>query len=240
VGVYQLLTSPSCYNSLHQDMYRNLSAKVILLLALSFTITLFLRKLFNLDFETVRVLVASYGIWAPIIYGLILFLGLTVPFNPVSDLLTVSVAAFLFPAYQSVIATFLAHCSALFVNYWIGSKYANSILKKLITKSEAEYLQKLAKKLSTKFIFGIRFVLPSSTAFGVDIVSYVAGLQYFPFLKFFLASIIPWTILNVIYFYSTSFFRQQSLVLFFLPAILIATVPLVVLYFKKKPNKGES
>ncbi len=218
-------------------MEKKLLLRVILLSALALSISFILRRVFNVHFTQVEELVKSFGILGPLVYGTIFYLGLTIPFNPVSDFLVVNVAAFLFPPQEAVIATFIAHCLVLPTNYLVAKKYGNSIFKRITSKEENEYIKKLMKSLTPKTIFGLRFVLPTAHAIGMDIISYAAGIEGVNFPKFFVSSLIPWTILNVLYFYSASYFKHRSLILFFVPSIVLIAIPSIILLLKKINKK---
>ncbi len=215
-------------------MRKKILVRVIFLSSFALMLTVILRKIFSVDFVQVQAAVASFGIYAPVVYGFIFFLGLTVPFNPISDFLVVNAAVLLFPAYESVIATFISHCFVLVTNYWMARKYGDVILRHLAVRKEADYIEKLIKKLTPGGIFALRFVLPTAHAVGMDLVSYAAGIEKISFGKFFIASIIPWTILNVVYFYSSSYLKQQAFILYALPSVLLIAVPTIVLFLKRR------
>jgi hypothetical protein len=93
------------------------------------------------------------------------------------------------------------------------------------------------KELTIKRLFLIRFFVPIATVFGGDILSYVSGIQKLPFLKFFLVSIIPWTILNTVYFTTSSYLLNVSIFLYFIPVIFIVGIPILAIYLiRKKAN----
>ena len=208
-------------------MSRKLILKLALTIAFAFLVTFGLQKALGIDLATVENLVESFGFYAPLGYTLLLFLGLTVPFNPLSDFLTINLAAFLFPAHVAVVATFFAHCLALATNYYLAKKYGQTILKRLLNLQDQKDFEKLTKQMNFRILFGLRFMFPL-TAVGIDVLSYASGIQKLPFGRFYIISIIPWTILNIAYFYSTSFFKEQSLILFFLPATVLIGLPLVI------------
>lgn len=195
-------------------------------------------RIFNIGLTQVQEFVNSFGIFGPIVYSCVLLLGLTVPFNPVSDFLVVNVAAILFPPHVSIIFTFITHSLALTINYHLGKKYGGVIIRKIITQKNTPYVEKLLKKLTYRNIFILRLFLPTSNIVGVEVISYASGHEKIPFTKFFLVSIIPWTFLSVLYFTSTYFLRERSLSLYFLPAIIIILLPLLILFILRR-NKGK-
>lgn len=178
-----------------------------------------------------RIFVESFGILAPFIYTLLIFLGLTIPLNPISDFLLINLGVLMFPPYIAIICTFIAHSLSIVVNYFIGKRYGKKVLKKVVTPDSAKYLDKYLQKLTIKKLFIIRFIVPIATVFGTDVVSYVSGMRNLPFLKYFLASIIPWTILSVIYYTTSAYLLNISIFLYFVPVVLIVCVPILGLYF---------
>lgn len=83
-------------------------------------------------------------------------------------------------------------------------------------------------RVNLRTVFVMRFMLPL-TAIGIDFVSYAAGLKELRFWRYYLASIVPWTVLSVVYFTSTRLLRDRSLVWFFVPAAVLILVPGAVL-----------
>ena len=115
----------------------------------------------------------------------------------------------------------------------MGYKYGKRILDKVITPENSKYLEKYFNKLTIKNLFIIRFFVPISSMFGVDILSYISGMQKLPFLKYFIVSIVPWTILTILYFTATAYLIDKSIFLYFLPAIIIVMVPIIFFYIYK-------
>ncbi|GEM_PF-1799558 len=217
-------------------MRRSLAIKFSLIFFAVFVGSIIAQKIFGITIEDLKVTINSFGIFAPVAYAVILFFGLSVPFAPISDFLTVNLAAFFFPPMTSVIATFFAQAATLAFNYWVGRNFGDYFLKKILKESEAKKVESFIDQLSFRWIFGLRFLLPL-TAIGIDAVSYASGIARLRFIKFFLVSLIPWTILNIAYFYSTSFFEGKSPVLFFLPAVVLIALPASFLFIKNKPKR---
>lgn len=216
-----------------KTMDRKLLIKFGTIILISLVINITLEKLFNINLKTLENWVLYFGIWAPAVYSFFLFLGLSVPFNPISDFLVVNLAAFLFPPYLAIPATLVAHLLALTTNYWIARKFGKRFVKLISTEKEREEIEKLTKEIHLPWIFGLRFFLPL-TAVGIDIVSYAAGIAKLPFAKFMLVSLIPWTFYSVVYFLSTSYLKNISPILFFLPAAVLLALPVIFVTFRKK------
>lgn len=212
---------------------RKIIIKFVLFTLAAYLITFFLQKWFDIKLEDVELSVKSAGVFAPIVYTTILFLGLTIPFNPVSDFLTVNVAALVFEPKIAVLATFTAHSLAITANYFLARRFGTFVLKRLVASKELKQLKELSKNINLTTIFGLRFALPV-TAIGIDIVSYTAGFEKIKFTHFFIVSIVPWTALNLIYFYSTNLLRNKSLMLFFIPAVVLILIPSVFLVLRRK------
>ncbi len=219
-------------------MDRKTLSKLLLIFSVSFFGSILIQQIFHIDIGTIRGLVAYFGPAAPIAYSGLLFLGLSVPFNPVSDLLLVTLASLIFPPILSVSATFVAHIAALTVNYWVGRRYLEAILQKLLSKSEVDKVEDLSRKINLRWILGLRFLLPL-TAVGIDAVSYASGLARLPFFKFLIVSMIPWTVFKVLYFYSSSYLREINPALIVLPASILVGIPTLIFAFRRKETLKE-
>ncbi len=209
--------------------------KISLVFLISFFGSILLQQIFNIDFETIRNLVDYFGPAAPIAYSFLLFFGLTVPFNPISDLLVVSLAALLFPPVVSVSATFVAHLVALTANYLIGRKFLDRFLQKILAKKEVERIEDLSRRINLNWIFGLRFLLPL-TAVGIDAVSYASGLAGLKFWRFLIVSMIPWTAINIFYFYSSSFLREINPALIVVPVGVLVGIPALIFAFQRRDS----
>jgi len=173
------------------------------------------------------------GIWAPVAYGTILFLGLTVPFNPVSDLLTVTVAAIMLNPLEAIVATFAAQACSITVSYLIAARYGKGVLERLEEQPRLRFLNRLRENIDLRTVFLLRLALPL-TAIGVDFVSYLAGMKRLNFPGYFVVSLAPWTVMSVLYFTTAGFLREVSPFLVLLPAgIIIGVSSLMVLLLRR-------
>lgn len=198
-------------------------------------VLLIIQQNVDLSLDRLQEIVDSAGILAPLAYALILFLGLSVPFNPVSDLATVNVAALLFEPEVSIAATFLAHTTSLAVNYWVARHLGDRTLRLLSGERAAAFVERFGDRMTYGSVFSLRFALPL-TGIGIDIVTYLAALGRLGFIRFYIVSIIPWTIVSVIYFYSTNYLREQSFILFFVPAVILLVAPSAFLLWRRHRN----
>lgn len=192
-----------------------------------------MQKTFNFSVEDLESAVSSFGIFAPFAYAALLTLGLSVPMNPLPDYLLVNLAALLFSPQLAITATFFAHSAALAINYFVARTYARGILKFLANAAEFKDVEKLAKKIKIQVVFGMRFILPL-TATGIDVVSYAAGFAKLPFAKFYVASIIPWSLISIIFFTATSATKEQSMALFFIPGMVLLVASFSIFYLLQK------
>lgn len=209
-------------------MDRKTIFKIVVIFLISFFGSILLQQLFKVDLHTIRSLVDYFGPAAPIAYSVLLFLGLTIPLNPISDLLVVSLASLLFSPLVSVSATFITHLAALTANYFVGRSFLELFLQKILSKNEVEKIEDLSYKINLRWIFGLRFLLPL-TAIGIDAVSYASGLANLNFWKFLLVSMIPWTIFNILYFYSSGYLREINPALIVVPIGLLVGIPALFL-----------
>lgn len=214
-------------------MRKKLFFKFLVIFLVAFVFSVVLQRIFQISLDDLRSFVNSFGLLTPVVYSLVLTLGLSVPFNPVSDYLVVNLAAFLFHPFLAIAGTFLAHTFSLTINYWVARRFGWKLLGKVISREESNYLQDLSGKIRFSQIFWLRWLLPL-TAVGIDIVSYAAGLARLNFFRFYAASIVPWTVINIAFFTGTNFVLDRSTILFFVPGAIIILTPLVVFYLLKK------
>ena len=217
----------------HYDMSRKIIFKFAAIFALSLLLTLLVESFFHISFSDLKNFIRSFGVLSPVIYSLTLFLGLTVPFNPVPDVLVVNLAALLFPPLVAVLATLAAQVASLTVNYFLARHFADNILRKVLSDEEFSYVENLSKNLRPRIIFGLRFVLPL-TAIGIDVVSYASGFAKVAFERFLIASLVPWTFYSLVYFFSTNYLKSINPWLFFLPLVLIIGIPILIFGFTRR------
>ena len=198
------------------------------------TISLLVERLFGLSTEDIKNWLLSFGPLAPLVYGILIYLCLVIPFNPLSEYALVIMAAYIFPPYISILSSFVADIFVLITNYYLARAFGWKIIKKLYKKeSDLAQIEGLVKKIDLPLIFALRFI-PSTTAIGIEVVSFASALANIPFKKFFLVSIIPWTILSITFFTSTYFLKGLHPLLVFLPVILWTFVPILVVYLQRK------
>ena len=198
---------------------------------------LILHQTVDFSFEEFERTVDEAGIFGPIVYGFVLFLGLTIPFNPVSDLATVNVAAFLFEPELSVAATVSAQSASLIANYWFARHLGDRTLRLLSGAKAAAFVERFGGRMTYRTVFTLRFALPL-TGIGIDVVTFLAALGGLGFIRFYLVSITPWLLIDIIYFYSTSYLRDQSFILFFLPAAILLIAPSTFLLWRRSRRNG--
>jgi len=201
-----------------------------------FTVGISAQQFFNLNTQNLDSWIKSFKILAPAIYSVMLVFGLSIPFNPIPDYLLVNLAAYLFNPIQAIVATFFAHTVAISINYYLAKKFGPNLLKKVLINKEEQNISIFSVQITPVRIFSMRWILPL-TAIGVDIVSYASGIARISFTKFFVASIIPWTILNIIFFTSTSYLKQISAGLILVPGIILAVMSLSIYYLAQKINQ---
>lgn len=196
-------------------------------------IIVILQSTVRVSVQDIEDAVAEAGVFGPIAYTILLSLGLSVPFNPVSDAATVSVAALVFSPEVSIAATFVAHSVSLIVNFMVAKRYGHVGIRLITGRGEIGIVNRLSDRMSYRTVFLTRFMLPL-TAIGIDVVSYLAGMRGLRLAPFYIASIIPWTIISVVYFYSTSYLKDRSLVLFFVPAVALIFGPPALLFLWRR------
>lgn len=196
-------------------------------------IVIVLQSTVRVSLQDLEDAVDAAGVFGPIAYAVVLFLGLSVPFNPVSDIATVNVAALVFDPEISIAATFAAHTASLAVNFFVAKRYGHVGLRLITGRGEIGIVNRLSERMNYRTVFVTRFMLPL-TGIGVDIVSYLAAMRGLRFAPFYVASIIPWSMISIVYFYSTTYLKDRSLILFVLPAALLLLGPPALLFLWRR------
>ena len=209
---------------------------IVLGVALLFLVVV-LQLTVNFSFGEFERTVDDAGIFGPLIFTVVLFLGLTIPFNPVSDLATANVAALLFEPEVSIAGTAAAQSASLVVNYWFARHFGDRTLRLLSGERAAAFVERFGSRMTYRTLFSLRFALPL-TGIGIDVVTFLAALGGLGFVRFYFVSIIPWLLIDIIYFYSTSYLKDQSFILFFLPAAILVTAPGAFLLWRNRRRNG--
>lgn len=187
----------------------------------------------DVDRDDLEAWIDQAGVLGPATYAVILALGLTVPFNPVSDLLTVTVAALLLDPWEAILATFAAQLFAVAFNYALARRYGARLLDRVVEEGRLPHLDRLREHIDLKTVFVLRLALPL-TAIGVDFISYLAGMKRLSFPGYLVASLAPWTVMSVIYFTSAGWLREMSPVLVFVPAVLLIAGTSLLVYVLRR------
>ena len=198
------------------------------------TVWIVLNVFIEVDRDDLERAIDRAGLWAPVAYAAILFLGLTIPFNPVSDLLTITVAAIVLDPVEATLATFVAQACSITVNYLIAARYGGGALERLEAQPTLRFLARLRDNIDLRTVFVLRLALPL-TAIGVDFVSYLAGMKRLNFPGYVVVSLAPWTVMSVVYFTTAGILREASPFLVFVPAgIIIAVSSLLVVVLRRR------
>ena len=216
---------------------RHIPRRLIVLGIALLILVVVLQQTVNFSFTEFERTVDDAGIFGPLVFTVVLFLGLTVPFNPISDLATVNVAALLFEPEVSIAGTVAAQSASLVVNYWFARRFGDRTLRLLSGERAAAFVERFGGRMTYRTLFSLRFALPL-TGIGIDVVTFLAALGRLGFIRFYFVSIIPWLIIDIIYFYSTSYLKDQSFILFFLPAAILVTAPGAFLLWRNRRRNG--
>ncbi|MDA1010469.1 MAG: VTT domain-containing protein [Chloroflexi bacterium] len=217
-------------------MLRRPPLKLVALVALVVAAFFALNATIEVDQDDLERAIDRAGLLGPIVYAVILTLGLTVPMNPVSDLLTVTVASVVLDPKAAIVATAIAQSIAVTVNYLVGYRYGTRLLDRVLERREIPLVRRVRDHITVRAIFLLRFALPL-TAIGIDWISYLAGAQRLRFGAYFVASTVPWTVMSVIFFVSAALLRETSPFLVLLPAVgLIVLASLLVFILRRHTN----
>lgn len=215
-------------------MFKFVSRRLVVGLLLLAVGLLVLNYFVDIDQDDLEGVIDRAGLVGPAIYATLLIVGLSVPFTPFSDLLTVTVASIVLNPLHAIAATFIAHTVSVTVNYLVGWRYGDRVLNWATEQRDIPFVGGLRRRVDVRAVFFLRFALPL-TAIGIDIVGYLAGMQRLRFLSYWVASMVPWTLMSVVFFTSAAYLREFSPYLVLVPAIAIvlATTAFVLIIRKK-------
>lgn len=197
---------------------------------------LVLNMVVEVDQDDLERAIDRAGILGPLAYTVILALGLTIPMNPVSDMLTVTVASIVLDPTEAIIGTAIAQSIAVTVNYYIGARYGSRLIDGMLERRDIAIVRRVRDGITVRAIFLLRFALPL-TAIGIDWISYLAGTQRLRFSTYFVASIVPWTTMSIIFFVAAAQLRETSPFLVLVPAIgLIVLASVLVFMLQRHTN----
>jgi len=164
------------------------------LLPIGFFISVFLLLyLISVSFpgEEIRIFINQTGIFAPIVFILILLITLIIA--PFSGTPIMYAGYFAFGQKVVVLAT-IATWVSFIINFWIARKWGRKIVEKLIGRENIAKVDKLTKNYGIVTLIFLR-IFQASVG---DFVSFAAGLTNMKFTSYFLTSIfasIPGTLL---------------------------------------------
>lgn len=210
--------------------------KIPLIILLLIIITLVSRELtIGLKVEALRHFFSSFGVLTPIIYIAVFILGEIIPGGSSVNSVLYYIAGFIFNFELAVVFTLIADAVGVTINFLISRYFGEDILKKILSKKQFSGVESFTQTISWELIALFRLV-PFITTFGIDIVSYAAGLSDISYIEFLLATLIPWALVNTIQFYSINHFVSTSNAVFLLPVYMVLTVPLGIIILLKRPE----
>ena len=180
--------------------------------------------------EELRELIASTGVWAPLIY--IIFQFLQVVVLPIPGTLTVGAGVLLFGPLKTSLFSFIGIFIGSLVAFWIGRVLGYKAAAWLVGKDSLDkWLHKIKGK--DKVVLSAMFLLP---IFPDDVLCFVAGLTSMSWRFFIVLQVIARTI-SV---FATSYSLNGSIIPFntwwgilIWCLIAVAIIALFILLFKK-------
>ena len=210
--------------------------RLLLLLLLLIGVTFVTRELaIGIKVDALRNYFSSFGVLAPIVFIVVFGLTEIIPGGSSINSVLYYLAGFIFKPELAVAFTLIADLIGVTINFFIARFYGPPLLKNMLNKQQFLGLEHFTKTINWELVFLFRLI-PFITTFGIDIVSYAAGLGEIDYVEFLLATLIPWAIINTIQFYSINHFVASSNALFLLPVYLILSIPLSIIILIKRPQ----
>ncbi|NJN37481.1 MAG: TVP38/TMEM64 family protein [Acaryochloridaceae cyanobacterium CSU_3_4] len=126
----------------------------------------------RIGIDQIRSNIAQFGIWAPLILGLLRWISIVVPLLPGTAYALLAGALFGFAQGLLIIA--IADFLACNTNFWIARRYGRGVVARIVGKRFMDKLDRGSKKHLESNFFLLTGVLMSSF---FDYISYAAGLS---------------------------------------------------------------
>lgn len=203
----------------------NLWIGIIILVISIFLFFIFRSKLFSMfTVEEIQSFVSSFGIFAPLIYILILTIAIIVsqiPNIPLTITSGIIFGPFLGGIY-SLIGGMLGSIACFFISKTLGM----SVMKKIFGKTLY-----FCDRCNDKYIGLVVFITRLFPFFSFDVISYGAGLTNMRFKTFLIATFFGMIPMTFLFTYAGGFVLVDPRIAFILSMILIALffiVPLLI------------
>lgn len=203
------------------DAFKN-RQKRFLLLSIILNILFFLLgfELFTfVGIDHLRHWIEGFGVFAPLGYGLLYFALLIIPFNPVPKLTVMYFALLSFRPLSALIATLLAELAGISVNYFLAKRFSQFFINRF-----GKNFQEMVHYFGSSAILVSRLLPAGGKYVGTDFPSYAAGFLEIPFWHFVLASMIPWLVLDALYFYALDYFADNKLLFYLFIPLFVASM----------------
>ncbi len=187
----------------------------------------------NSDVDGVINIINSFGVWAWLIF--ILLVVLEVVLAPIPPLLLYVASGFIFGAFLGGFITLIGNLIGAGIAYFIAHRFGRKVVEKQMNKKIRKKFDNFSKKYGGFAIFLLR-INPLTTT---DLVSYLAGLSNIRFWKFLFWTGLGLTPMIFLQTYLGDFFVRGNSILSTLVIILsviyfILFVYLIIRIFIKK------
>jgi uncharacterized membrane protein YdjX (TVP38/TMEM64 family) len=206
----------------------------LLLLSLVINLIFFIVGYFVLiqvNVNWLRDWISSYGYFAPVVYVLVYILFFVVPFNPFPKSIITYFSLLSFGPFNALMLTLLADVVSITINYSLFRNF-----HRLLSDRRKKMISKFSSKNGWKALLVARTFPITNGYSGADFPSYAAGVSKMPYLEFILASMAPWIVLDIVYFYGAETVIHSSMVI----PVFTIFVTFSVVYAIYKYRKGVS
>jgi uncharacterized membrane protein YdjX (TVP38/TMEM64 family) len=171
----------------------------VLLLTLGINLIFFVfgyYVLTTIEIDWLRQWMAGFGYYAPVIYVLTYILFFVVPFNPIPKGVITYFALLSFGPLTALILSLMSDFVSITINYSLFRNFHS-----LLSNKKLDMIKAFAKKNGWQALLVMR-TLPITNGYtGADFPSYASGIVRMPYLQFIVASMTPWIIQHIIYFF---------------------------------------
>lgn len=138
--------------------------------------------------SSLREMIASFGLFAPLAYILIMTVSIIIV--PIPDFIPGLAAGVLFPWHLATIYTLIADFLGSSIAFYLGRRFGRPLVERLVRDRELRLIDHYATNLGGKTIFLLRLI----PGFNFDLVAYIAGftpISYSIFITATLLGVLP-------------------------------------------------
>lgn len=174
----------------------------------------------------------AFGPLAPVLFVVTYTLLFIIPFNPIPGVVLGYIGLLSFGPFYVTIYTLVADLIGILINYYAAQYFA-----KYFSENTKSYLKKFSGRKGWWALMATRMTPMTSGFAGADFPSYAAGIIGMPLGKFLVASMTPWLVMDIVYYYGLNILLTRSRIVIVFVILALASLTLTVYTFYQEEQK---